>query len=141
MSRRCDTIDLMDARFDALGIVASDMAASVDFYRRLGLDFPDGAEAEGHTEAVLPGGTRLMLDTEETMASFDPEFQPPTSAGRISLAFLCENPDEVDGLHTALVAAGYTGLREPFDAFWGQRYATVLDPDGNSVDLFAALDS
>jgi uncharacterized glyoxalase superfamily protein PhnB len=29
----------------------------------------------------------------------------------------------------------------PWDAFWGQRYATVLDPDGNSVDLFAALPS
>jgi uncharacterized glyoxalase superfamily protein PhnB len=26
------------------------------------------------------------------------------------------------------------------DAFWGQRYATVLDPDGNSVDLFASLE-
>ena len=32
-----------------------------------------------------------------------------------------------------------TGHHEPWDAFWGQRYATVLDPDGNSVDLFAAL--
>ncbi|MFL6036949.1 MAG: glyoxalase, partial [Gaiellaceae bacterium] len=28
---------------------------------------------------------------------------------------------------------------EPFDAFWGQRYATVVDPDGNAVDLFAPL--
>jgi uncharacterized glyoxalase superfamily protein PhnB len=26
------------------------------------------------------------------------------------------------------------------DAFWGQRYATVLDPDGNPVDLFASAD-
>jgi uncharacterized glyoxalase superfamily protein PhnB len=32
-------------------------------------------------------------------------------------------------------------LRSPFDAFWGQRYATVLDPDGNTVDLFAPLGS
>ena len=38
-----------------------------------------------------------------------------------------------------LVAAGYHGHLEPWDAFWGQRYATVLDPDGNSVDLFAPL--
>jgi uncharacterized glyoxalase superfamily protein PhnB len=28
---------------------------------------------------------------------------------------------------------------EPFDAVWGQRYATVLDPDGVHVDLYASL--
>ena len=39
----------------------------------------------------------------------------------------------------ALVAAGYQGGKEPWDAFWGQRYAQVFDPDGNSVDLFAPL--
>ena len=38
-----------------------------------------------------------------------------------------------------LVAAGGRGHKEPWDAFWGQRYAEVLDPDGNVVDLFAPL--
>jgi hypothetical protein len=28
---------------------------------------------------------------------------------------------------------------EPWDAFCGQRYAEVEDPDGNVVDLFAPL--
>lgn len=131
----------MDARFDALGVIVSDMAAAVAFYRRLGLEFPDGAEAEGHAEAVLPGGTRLMLDTEATMASIDPNFRSPAGPGRISLAFLCETPAGVDGLHDELVAAGQTSVRAPFDAFWGQRYATVRDPDGNAIDLFAPLAS
>jgi uncharacterized glyoxalase superfamily protein PhnB len=36
-----------------------------------------------------------------------------------------------------LTAAGYPGSLSPYDAPWGQRYATVLDPDGNIVDLFA----
>ncbi len=132
-------IDTMPARFDALGIVVSDMAASLTFYRQLGLEFSDDASGEGHLEATLPGGTRLMLDTEEVMASFDPTFQAPTGAGRISLAFHCDSPSDVNGLYAAMVDAGYTGEREPFDAFWGQRYATVLDPDGNVVDLFAVL--
>jgi catechol 2,3-dioxygenase-like lactoylglutathione lyase family enzyme len=131
----------METRFDALGVVVSDMAASVAFYRQLGLAFPDGAEKEGHAEANLPGGTRLMLDSEATMASFDPDFESPQGPGRISLAFLCEAPADVDGLHAELLAAGHSSLRSPFDAFWGQRYATVLDPDGNTVDLFAPLGS
>ncbi len=129
----------MNARFDALGIVVTDMAAAVGFYERLGLEFPDGAAAEGHTEAVLPGGTRLMLDTEEVIASFDSDFSLPGGGGRIGLAFLCETPADVDAVHGVLAAAGFTSTREPFDAFWGQRYATVLDPDGNAVDLFAPL--
>jgi catechol 2,3-dioxygenase-like lactoylglutathione lyase family enzyme len=127
----------MSPYFDALGIVASDMAASVAFYRLLGLSFPEGAETEGHVEADLAGGARLMLDTEELVRSFDPEFRAPQGPGRIGLAFLCENPDEVDRVYDAVLEAGYAGERPPWDAFWGQRYATVLDPDGNSVDLFA----
>jgi uncharacterized glyoxalase superfamily protein PhnB len=129
----------MDTRFDALGIVVADMGASVAFYRRLGLEFPEGAETEGHSEAALPGGARLMLDTEATMASFDPEYRPPADTGRISLAFSCESAGDVDATFDRLIAAGHVGLRSPFDAFWGQRYATVLDPDGNPIDLFAPL--
>ena len=129
----------MSPYFDALGIVASNLAASVAFYRLLGLSFPEGSEAEGHVEAELPGGARLMLDTEELVRSFDPGFQAPSGAGRIGLAFRCEDPDEVDRVYDAVLDAGYTGERPPWDAFWGQRYATVLDPDGNTVDLFAPL--
>jgi uncharacterized glyoxalase superfamily protein PhnB len=38
-----------------------------------------------------------------------------------------------------VVEAGFTGEKEPWDAFWGQRYAQLADPDGVPVDLFAAL--
>jgi uncharacterized glyoxalase superfamily protein PhnB len=49
-------------------------------------------------------------------------------------------PVAADGETAAkLVAAGYRSHLAPFDAFWGQRYATVFDPDGNPVDLFAPL--
>lgn len=131
----------MSPQFDAIGIVVTDMTASVAFYRLLGLSFPEGSEAEGHVEAVLPGGARLMLDTEELVRSFDSAFRPPSGAGRIGLAFLCDNPAEVDRLYDAVLDAGYAAERPPWDALWGQRYATVLDPDGNGVDLFAPLES
>ncbi|MFI6944075.1 VOC family protein [Streptomyces sp. NPDC050418] len=126
-------------RFDMIGIVVSDMAASVAFYRRLGLAFPEGAEQAPHVEVTLPGGLRFALDTEATLRSFMPDWRPPASAGRIGLAFLCDGPAAVDAQYEALTTAGYGSELKPFDAFWGQRYATVLDPDGNGVDLFAPL--
>jgi uncharacterized glyoxalase superfamily protein PhnB len=129
----------MTARFDAIGLVVSDMAASVAFYRRIGFAFPDGAGNQPHTEAELPGGLRLMLDTEETVRSFLPGWQPPAGGGRTSLALRCDGPEEVDALYDELVGSGYDGELKPFDAFWGQRYAVVHDPDGNGVDLFAPL--
>ena len=59
----------------------------------------------------------------------------------MSLAFRCGSPEEVDATYRDLVAAGYEGHREPWDAFWGMRYAVVRDPDGTPVDLFAPLPS
>jgi uncharacterized glyoxalase superfamily protein PhnB len=79
-----------------------------------------------------------MFDTIDLVRSFS-AWEPPTGGHRITLAFLCDSPAEVDARHASLVAAGHENRLEPFDAFWGQRYATVLDPDGNPVDLFAPL--
>ena len=125
-------------QFDAIGIVVQDMATTLDFYRRLGLEFPDGAEDEGHVEATVRGGIRLLFDTVEVVQSFS-DWKPASGGHRMGLAFLCDSPAEVDERFGELTAAGFTGHVEPFDAFWGQRYATVLDPDHNPVDLFAAL--
>ncbi|GAA2596249.1 VOC family protein [Streptomyces axinellae] len=128
----------MTPRFDLIGLLTSDLAASLAFYRRLGLDIPAGAEELPHVEATTPGGTRIAWDTEETVRSFTPDWTPPPrAAGRISLAFLCDSPAEVDKLYGELTGAGYEGAMAPWDADWGQRYAVVHDPDGNGVDLFA----
>ena len=135
------TVVTMTPHIDAIGIVVADMAAALDFYRRLGLDVPAGAEAEPHVEVTLPGGFRLMFDTQSTIRSFNPSWTPPTGGPAMALAFDCGDPAGVDAAHDDLVAAGHESHLAPWDAFWGQRYATVRDPDGNSVDLFAALPS
>ncbi|MGV9777878.1 VOC family protein [Streptosporangium sp. NPDC003464] len=90
-------------------------------------------------EVTLPGGLRLAWDRVDTIRSFDPEWTPPSGDARISLAFACDGPAEVDRVYADLVEAGYEGHKEPWDAVWGQRYALVRDPDGNGVDLFAPL--
>jgi uncharacterized glyoxalase superfamily protein PhnB len=129
----------MTARLDAIGLVVADMGRALAFYRRLGLEIPAGAEAEDHAEATLPGGLRVMWDTEESIRSFDPGWTAPTGSPRMGLAFVCDSAAGVDRLYAELTEAGCAGQREPWDAFWGQRYATVGDPDGNAVDLFAWL--
>jgi catechol 2,3-dioxygenase-like lactoylglutathione lyase family enzyme len=129
----------MAPTFAAIGIVTSDLAATLAFYRDLGIDIPAEADQAPHAEANLPGGLRLMWDPLDTIHSFDPDFAPAKGDGRISFAFACADPAEVDSAYARMLTAGHAGHKEPWDAPWGQRYATLHDPDGNAVDLFAAL--
>ncbi|AMB58647.1 VOC family protein [Microterricola viridarii] len=129
----------MTVRLDLIGFVVADMAASLDFYRKLGLEIPAGAESEDHVELTLPGGLRLGWDTIDVVKSFDPDWVAPVGGHRMVPAFLCDSPAELDALFSELVGDGAVAHKEPWDAFWGQRYAILLDPDGNSVELFAPL--
>ena len=122
---------------NAIGITASNMAESIRFYRLLGLDMPETPD-EGHVEASLPNGLRLMLDSEEVILSFLPDWKR-TDGNQIALAFECESPAAVDELYARVTAAGFEGEKEPWDAFWGQRYALLGDPDGVRINLYAAL--
>ncbi|HEY3001328.1 MAG TPA: VOC family protein [Kribbellaceae bacterium] len=127
----------MKPELNQIGIVVADMAKALAFYRRLGLDIPADADTEPHVEVNLPGGLRLAWDTVGTIQSFDPGWTAPTGSPRVGLAFRCAGPAEVDRVYADLVDAGYDGHKEPWDAFWGQRYAVLHDPDNNSVELFA----
>ena len=129
----------MSPRLDFFGIAVSDMARSVAFYRRLGLDFPEGSEQQPHVEAQLGGGVRYALDTEDVMRTFDPEWKRPSDGHLTGGAFQCESPEEVDRVYRELLGAGATPHKEPWDAFWGQRYAQLKDPDGTVIDLYAPL--
>ncbi len=151
---------ISDAKLDVVGIVVADMARALAFYRLLGVPVPEGADGEPHVEVHLPGGMRLAFDTEATMASFHPAWRRgdgaggpardaaagdpapgPGTGGRVGLAFAVPDAAAVDAAYAQLTDAGYHGELEPFDAFWGMRYAIVHDPDGTGVDLFAPLAS
>jgi uncharacterized glyoxalase superfamily protein PhnB len=125
------------AVLNAIGIAVSDMQASIRFYRLLGLDVPDDP-GDGHVDISLPEGGRLMLDSEDVIRSFLPDWAR-TDGNQVSLAFECESPAKVDELYERVVEAGYEGEKPPWDAFWGQRYALLGDPDGVRVNLYAAL--
>jgi uncharacterized glyoxalase superfamily protein PhnB len=122
-------------QLDAIGIVASDLTRTRAFYRLLGIEF---AEGDDHVEATMPNGLRLMLDTEEIIRSFRPDWTRE-AGNQLALAFACTSPAEVDAIYARVVEAGFTGEKGPWDAFWGMRYAQLRDPDDVPVDLFAPL--
>ncbi|GAA3406036.1 VOC family protein [Paenibacillus hodogayensis] len=125
----------MGIKFDMVGIVVKDMRKALEFYRLLGLEIPENANDEKHVE-VAQGSFRLAFDVQETIRDVYGGWDEPTGH-RIELAFLCDSRGEVDELFHKITEHGYNGHRDPWDAFWGQRYAIVQDPDGNLISLFA----
>ena len=130
----------MALRLGFIGIVTRNMSASLAFYRLLGAPVPERSD-ESHVDTRLEDGTVLAWDTIDLIRSLDPGYELPSGGHRIALAFDQGTVNAVDATYARLIGAGYEGRTEPWDAPWGQRYATVLDPDGNSVDLFAALEN
>ena len=129
----------MEPRLDAIGIVTGDMSTSCRFYALLGVPVGAPPDPADHFEATLPSGVRLMWDSVELIQKIDPDWQPPVGQ-RLGLAFHCGTAAGVDSVCAAIAAAGFGVKNDPWDAFWGQRYARVIDPDGNVVDLFAPHD-
>lgn len=131
----------MTLKLGFIGIVTRDMPASLAFYRALGVNIDEGQDGAPHVDAQLDDGTTLAWDTVETIRGFDPNYAPPVGGHRIALAFDMGTPTDVDAKFASLVEAGHTAHVPPWDAHWDQRYATLLDPDGNSIDLYAKLDA
>jgi uncharacterized glyoxalase superfamily protein PhnB len=124
---------------DAIGVVVDDLDRARNFYRLLDIAIAEDPEGHGHAEAPLAGGIRLMFDTVETMKSFDPDWARGSGSPPVTLAFSFDSPAEVDAKYAELREAGGKGHKEPWDAFWGQRYAVLRDPDGNELSLYAPL--
>jgi uncharacterized glyoxalase superfamily protein PhnB len=124
-------------RFDLIGIAVKSMPTALAFYRRLGIAIPQACDNEEHVEVALQGGIRLAWDTVDMIRRFNPGWVPSVGASRIALAFKCDSRESVDRKYEELVTAGATTIKCPWDAFWGQRYAIVCDPDNNAIDLFS----
>lgn len=120
----------------AIGIVSRDLSSSIHFYEQLGLKFEK--IGDGHYEATTKSGLRLMLDSLELVKKLNPDFNDKMGSGMM-LCFEQDSSQQVDKVFAQLTQAGAETVREPWDAFWGQRYSSVKDPDGNQVDIFAEI--
>ncbi|CAK9006641.1 unnamed protein product [Durusdinium trenchii] len=125
-----------------VGIVSAEKALTLKIFEGLGLSFTHFGEGEQgqHSEAKIEGGTTLMVDTVDVMKKSNPDFQFSADSCTVHLTFKCESPPKVDELFLKVKATGAVVEKEPFDAFWKQRYSTLKDPaSGVHIDIFADL--
>jgi catechol 2,3-dioxygenase-like lactoylglutathione lyase family enzyme len=123
-----------------VGVIVEDMRRAVEFYRRLGLDLPEGAEGEGHVEVPM-GGMTFFLSTKEANARWDPARTGPTGEGyRIVLEFYLESRERLDAKYEELVGFEYHGHCPPYQVTPELRFAMVDDPDGNTILLSASTE-
>jgi catechol 2,3-dioxygenase-like lactoylglutathione lyase family enzyme len=122
---------------DQVNLIVGNMEAMVAFYRRLGLDVadPEPPWDRHHRSARVDGGLDLDFDSEEFGAVWNGG--QPATGPRVVIGFRLADREAVDRTYGDLVAAGYTGQQEPYDAFWGARYAVIQDPDGNSIGIMS----
>jgi uncharacterized glyoxalase superfamily protein PhnB len=126
-----------------LNVVASDLAATIAFYRRLGLEVEEIESPEWkrhHARISMPGGIRLELDSVEFARQWNPGFCGHPGNGGCVLFFEVTARADVDRLFATMAEAGYASQMPPEDAFWGARYAIVEDPDGNGVGFMSPID-
>jgi predicted enzyme related to lactoylglutathione lyase len=119
----------------AVAVSATDLSRAVAFYELLGFVFPPVQADALHVESA--GAVRLMIDSAALLTELNG--RPPRPGTASAFALLAGSPAEVDEVAGRVAAAGHTVVHPPFDAPWGQRYATVADPDGYRVDLYCPL--
>ena len=124
---------------NGLNLIATDMKATLAFYRLLGMEIPEdsvwGSGAGHHVKIDSAGSVDLELDSEGLAKAYNAAWQRPDGAGRTMIGFRVSSRQAVDDTFTTLTNAGYSGLQEPYDAFWGSRCAIVEDPDGRNVSI------
>ena len=122
---------------DAIGIVSKNISKSVQFYSLLGVELKE-VGGQDHFEGTTDSGVRIMLDSLKLTKKINPNWIEPSGSG-VVLCFKQRTSEEVNALFLKIVEAGFHAVRSPWDAFWGQRYSSVKDPDGNQIDILAPL--
>jgi catechol 2,3-dioxygenase-like lactoylglutathione lyase family enzyme len=133
---------------DQINLVCGDVDASLAFYRRLGVEIPGaalwrtatGAHHVGITQKPAERVVRLDLDSVAFAPHWNAGWKGRTDLrGRVVVGFRLATRADVDAVFADMTGAGYRALQEPWDAFWGARYAIIEDPDGIAVGLMSQV--
>lgn len=125
---------------DQVNVVVPDVGEAAAFYRLLGLDVADTApEWQAHHRSFAEGqGLDIDLDSQAFATRWNGGW--PIGTPGVVLGFRVATREAVDELHERVVAAGHRSQQAPYDAFWGARYAVVVDPGGNAVGIMSPAD-
>jgi uncharacterized glyoxalase superfamily protein PhnB len=124
------------------------MDASLAFYRRLGVEIRDAAvwRTSSGAHHVSAGGRSsdeaidFDLDSIAFAQCWNSGWKGQTDLkGRVVVGFSVATRAAVDEVFRDMIGAGYRGLQEPHDAFWGARYAIIEDPDGIAVGVMSPI--
>ncbi len=133
-------------RFNQLNIVVEDIDAAVAFYLALGMSVRfDGGEwpaGSGARHVALDNGDAAIVELDNIAMAriYHGGWRSLDTGNPVILGFSLPSREAVDERYEALIAAGYSGRQEPYDAFFGARYAVVRDPAGNDVGLMSPID-
>jgi len=129
---------------DQVNIVCGDMDASLSFYRRLGVDIPENnvwrTDTGAHHIGASGNDTQLDLDSTAFATHWNAAWKGRADLkGRVVVGFSVDTREDVDTLYRDMTGAGHRGLQEPWDAFWGARYAIIEDPNGVAVGIMSPI--
>lgn len=125
----------MSLELSMVGLVVKDMARALEFYRRLGIEIPEGEESKPFVMKRMKSGVTMFWDTIFTK-TYDPTREEPSGGYRIQLEFFLANEAAVDAKYAELTGYGYHGRMPPTQTN-GPYAAMVDDPDGNMILITA----
>jgi catechol 2,3-dioxygenase-like lactoylglutathione lyase family enzyme len=116
-------------RISAVTLRVKDMAASCNFYSRLGLRLAHGGPQEPFTSFEVGSEMYINLELAKNTGS---------DFGRVIF-----HVDDVDALFRQMKGDSYLSTAsfedEPRDAPWGERFFHVRDPDGYQLSFAKPL--
>jgi predicted lactoylglutathione lyase len=120
-----------------VNFIVTDLARSKEFWALLGWQLTPRHQ----NAAVLsfPNGLNVVLHEPDFARLWDPAYAGPQPGSTVVDVNLSTR-EAVDDTHARVVAAGHTSSVEPWDTFFGARYAIVCDPDGHRIGLKSPQD-
>jgi uncharacterized glyoxalase superfamily protein PhnB len=133
---------MADLRFDQVNIVLPDVLGAAHFLRALGAEVDAVADewaewAPHHVGLPAAAGSHADIDSPAFASHWG---GLPTDFAGVVVNLRADDRGAVDTAFERAVALGAEGLRAPYDAFWGARYAVVRGPGPIVVGIMSPAD-
>ena len=110
-----------------VNLIVTDLDRAKEFWSVLGF----GWTPRGHPNAAViafASGLNVVVHEPDFARLWDPAYSEPR-AGSTVIDINVATRTDVDDLHDRIVEAGFSSSVEPWDTFFGSRYAIVCDAD------------